>query len=70
MQIKIRLEFSLGGNPPLEHTMKKHSKYKIYLNFKLFKLKISSFLNRFIFYIFAAKTKSTLIKSLFLIKFL
>ncbi|AMK28567.1 RepA protein [Campylobacter jejuni] len=38
--------------------------------FKLFKLKISSFLNRFIFYIFAAKTKSTLIKSLFLIKFL
>ncbi|EAK8801390.1 hypothetical protein E7Q86_03705 [Campylobacter jejuni] len=49
---------------------KKHSKYKIYLNFKLFKLKISSFLNRFIFYIFTAKTKSTLIKSLFLIKFL
>ncbi|ECL1830227.1 hypothetical protein FU371_00205 [Campylobacter jejuni] len=44
---------------------KKHSKYKVYLNFKLFKLKISSFLNRFIFYIFAVKTKSALIKNLF-----
>ncbi|EIL2856129.1 hypothetical protein LLT14_000522 [Campylobacter jejuni] len=45
--------------------MKKHSmrlKAALYLNFKLFKLKISSFLNRFIFYIFTAKTKSTLIK--------
>ncbi|AXL47749.1 hypothetical protein AJY66_02650 [Campylobacter jejuni] len=50
--------------------MKKHSKYKVYLNFKLFKLKISSFLTRFIFYIFAVKTKSALIKNLFLIKFL
>ncbi|PNS89186.1 hypothetical protein K682_0886 [Campylobacter jejuni HB-CJGB-ZX] len=42
--------------------MKKHSKYKIYLNFKLFKLKISSFLNRFIFYIFAAKTNQHSLK--------
>ncbi|EOI1877664.1 hypothetical protein ACMG09_000502 [Campylobacter jejuni] len=53
--------------------MKKHSKrlkVALYLNFKLFKLKISSFLNRFIFYIFAVKTKSVLIKNLFLIKFL
>ncbi|MBW1508001.1 RepA protein [Campylobacter jejuni] len=50
--------------------MKKHSKYKVYLNFKLFKLKISSFLNRFIFYIFTVKKKSAPIKNLFLIKFL
>ncbi|EAK2070420.1 hypothetical protein B1J64_00535 [Campylobacter jejuni] len=67
MQIKIRLEFSLLVEIHyLEHTMKKHSKYKVYLNFKLFKLKISSFLNRFIFYIFTVKTKSALIKNLFL----